>query len=109
MAERTPGGHGPVDRAGGADACATCGETIPEGQGEIDLDRGRRTGLAHHCVCLSMPETLKAKISRCPVCGHMEGRHLEVAAFDESTGKVRVQPTRCSCGCDYYLKPRGVG
>ena len=108
MAERIPGGHRSVDWAGGADACATCGEAIPEGQGEFDID-GDRIGRAHHGVCLSMPETLKAKISRCPVCGHMEGRHLEVAAFDESTGKLRVQPARCSCGCDYYLKPRGVG
>lgn len=88
-----------------SDACATCGEAIPEGQAELDLNDGR----AHHPVCLSMPQALKATISRCPVCGHIEGRHLEVTAFDESTGKLRAVPSRCTCGCDYYLKPRGVG
>lgn len=91
-----------------SDTCATCGEAIPEGQAEFDLDGGR-IGLPHHALCLSMPETLKAKISRCPVCGHMGGRHLEVLAFDESTGKLRAQPSQCTCGCDYYLKPRGIG
>lgn len=91
-----------------SEECATCGEAIPEGQAEFDLGGGR-IGLPHHTTCLSMPETLKAKIVRCPICGHMGGRHLEVTAFDERTGKIRAQPTRCSCGCDYYLKPRGVG
>lgn len=88
-----------------SDACATCGEVIPEGEAEF----GSRIGVPHHATCLSMPETLKAKISRCPVCGHMEGRHLEVTDFDESSGKLPARPSRCTCGCDYYLKPRGVG
>lgn len=91
-----------------SETCAICGEAIPEGKVEFDLTGGR-SGFPHHLTCLSMPETLKAKISRCPVCGHMEGRHLEVTAFDESTGKIRAHPAPCTCGCDYYLKSRGVG
>jgi hypothetical protein len=91
-----------------SEPCATCGEAILEGQAEFDFDDGR-IGLPHHPTCLSMPETLRAKISRCPVCSHMEGRHLEVLDFDESTGKIRAQLSRCTCGCDYYLKLRGVG
>jgi len=79
--------------------CATCGEPIPDGEAEFDLDGGR-IGLPHHPICLSMPESLKAKIVRCPACGHMAGRHLEVTAFDYRTGKIRVQPSPCSCGCD---------
>ena len=91
-----------------ADRCTTCGEAIPEGEAEFDGDDGR-IGRPHHPVCLSMPESLKAKLSRCPACGHMEGSHMDVTAFDAFTGKIRATHTACSCGCKYYLTPRGVG
>jgi ribosomal protein L32 len=91
-----------------ADRCTTCGEAIAEGEAEFDGDDGR-IGLPHHPVCLSMPESLKAKLSRCPACGHMEGSHMDVTAFDAFTGKIRATYTACSCGCKYYLTPRGVG
>ena len=77
-------------------------------QAEFDGDDGR-IGRPHHPVCLSMPESLKAKLSRCPACGHMEGSHMNVTAFDASTGKIRATHAACSCGCKYYLTPRGVG
>ncbi len=85
-----------------ADRCSTCGEDIPEGEAEFDLDGGR-IGLPHHKVCLSMPDSLKAKLDRCPVCGHMSGSHLEVTDFDYSTGRVRCVPAECHCGCGHYL------
>ena len=88
--------------------CSTCGEDIPEGHAAFDLE-GAHIGLPQHPTCRSMPETLKASISRCPICGHMEGRHLEVLNFDESSGRLRVQPSKCSCGCTYYLSTPGVG
>lgn len=91
-----------------ADRCTTCGEAIPEGEAEFDGDDGR-IGRPHHPVCLSMPESLKAKLSRCPACGHTEGSHMNVTAFDASTGKIRATHAACSCGCKYYLTPRGVG
>lgn len=91
-----------------ADRCTTCGEAIPEGEAEFDLDGGR-IGLPHHPVCLSMPKSLKARLSRCPACGHMEGSHMNVTAFDETTWKVRAVHAECHCGCRYYLVPHGVG
>lgn len=57
-----------------ADQCTTCGEDIPEGEAEFDLNGGR-IGLPHHAVCLSMPESLKAKLSRCPACGTWRFAH----------------------------------
>lgn len=91
------------------DECATCGEVISEADAEVNLAGGGIGFAPQHATCRSMPESLKAKISRCPICAHMTGRHLEVTAFNESTGKIQTKPSQCSCGCDYYLKPRGVG
>jgi len=45
----------------------------------------------------------------CPVCGHPEGQHCEVLTFDETTGRGKFRHTPCRCGCEYYVKRRGVG
>lgn len=82
--------------------CVVCGEDIADGGAVAGDERS-----PSHPVCESMPDTLKAKISICPVCGHIAGRHLEVTAFDLAAGTVRARPSACTCGCDYYLLPGG--
>jgi len=85
-----------------SETCATCGESIADGEVEFDLEGGR-IGLPHHPVCLSMPDSLKAKLSRCPACGHMEGSHMEVLGFNPENGKVRCAHGECQCGCRHYM------
>lgn len=85
-----------------SEACAACGEDIADGEAEFDQSGGR-IGLPYHPVCLSMPESLKAKLSCCPKCGHMEGSHMDVLGFNLETGKVRCERVPCHCGCRYYL------
>lgn len=85
--------------------CATCGEPIPDGEAVFDLFGGR-IGLSYHQTCQSIPTPLKAKLSVCPVCGHMEGRHMD-CDFDETTVRITSgRHTLCAyngCGCDWYM------
>lgn len=73
-----------------APQCGTCGEPILDSDG--------------HPVCESMPQSLKDSISRCPDCGHVEGKHMEVTSFDETTWRLTAVHALCECGCDYYLR-----
>lgn len=44
-------------------------------------------------------------ISRCPDCGCVVGKHIEVTEFDESTCRVvSMEHSLCECGCDYYVR-----
>ena len=44
-------------------------------------------------------------VSRCPGCGCVEGKHIEVTEFDEAACRiVSMEYSLCECGCDYYLR-----
>lgn len=87
-----------------SETCTLCGEDIPAGEAEFDLEGGR-IGLPYHAACLSMPPSLKGKLAVCPKCGHMEGRHMH-CDFDEATWRIsNCVHALCSdgCGCDWYV------